>query len=875
MKGSIVCRLLLCLMILFRPGQLVAQVWDDFSDGDFTQGVGWTGDMGQYVVSGGMLRLNSTGSDSSFLVTALPAGSDTMEWSFVLKMPFSPSSVNYCRVYLAASQQHLEGPLDGYFLQFGETGSADAVTLYRQSGWLLYPLLRGRDSIVATSFTVNINVLRLPGGHWQLYTRLAGESTLFFEGNCTDAMISPAGYFGWKNVYTSGNATSFYLDDVYAGAYRRDTIVPQLLSAVFQNDSLIRITFSEAIDSVSAADPVNYSLHGSIHPYSAQKMSSGNQVELLFSQSLSANSSHTLCVVGVDDLTGNTVLTPQCVPVFRFGTASTGDIVITEIMADPTSSPGLPPVEYIEVFNRGTYSFLIQGWELNDATSSALLPDDTLHPGTYRVYADAALVHLFDSSVIAATKGVVDFPSLNNSGDHLELRDADGRRIDVIDYTLEMYRDPLRDDHGWSLERQDVGFACHHPLNWKASVDPSGGTPGRENSRTSVFADTTGPWPVHAYPLDSVHIVIVFSEYPDTSGDFVQFFEMNLPGQSFDSLVWDPLQPLLTVTLTLPLDSSVIYQLTFLDSITDCAGNRLSRWATVDLALPVAIFPGDVRINEILFNPFPDGSDFVEVYHSGNSAIDLSTLRIAHADPETGIVSDPTPFSPTPRLLLPGQYAVVADHPSDVQYRYKATDTRNFISTPLPSFNDDEGIVVLLNQSLLELERYHYREDHHFPLLTDPEGVSLERISFYLPATDSTNWHSAAERAGFATPGARNSQALNPAKEKEKLLWVDPVLFTPDNNGEKDVQLIVCRPPQQGYVAHAALLDQHGEVVRTLARQELLGEEGRWIWDGLDDAGLPTVPGIYIAVVELFHINGQTKSSKTVSVVARPLENGN
>jgi hypothetical protein len=34
-------------------------------------------------------------------------------------------------------------------------------------------------------------------------------------------------------------------------------------------------------------------------------------------------------------------------------------------------------------------------------------------------------------------------------------------------------------------------------------------------------------------------------------------------------------------------------------------------------------------------------------------------------------------------------------------------------------------------------------------------------------------------------------------------------------------------------------------------------------------------PGIYIAVVELFHINGQTTSSKTVSVLAKPLYDGN
>ena len=875
MKGSIVCRLLLCLMSLFRPAQVMAQVWDDFSDGDFTQGVSWTGDTGQYVVSSGMLRLNSSGSDSSFLVTALPASVDTMEWSFTLKMPFSPSSVNYCRVYLVASQPQLEGPLDGYFLQVGETGSADAVILYRQNGWTLSPLLRGRDSLVATSFTLSINVLRLPGGQWQLFTRSASESSPFFEGIYSDAMISPAGFFGWKNVYTSGNATAFYLDDVYAGAYRRDTISPQLLSAVFQKDSVVLVTFSEAIDAVSAVDPLNYTINGSMHPYLAVPGSTGNQVELRFSQTFSGNSSQTICVMNIEDLAGNAVLQQPCVPVFRFGVAATGDLVITEIMSDPTSSPGLPPVEYIELFNRSPYSILIQDWELSDAASAAQLPDDTLHPGQYRVYAEATLVNLFDSVIGKTAKGVVDFPSLNNSGDHLELRNAGGLRIDVLDYTLQMYRDPLRDDHGWSLERQDVHFPCHDPLNWKASVDLSGGTPGRENSRQIVFSDTSGPWPVYAYPPDSLHLAIYFSEYPDTVNDFAQFMTMDLPGQSFDSLFWDPVQPLLTVRLSLPLDSSLVYTLTFSDSIRDCAGNRLSRWNTVQVALPFVIHPGDIRLNEILFNPHPDGSDFVEVYHAGKQAIDLSTLRVAHADPETGLVTDPVPFSATARLLLPGQYAVASEDISDIQKRYRVKDQRTLISSPLPSFNDDEGIVVLLDQSLRELERYHYRDDHHFPLLADPEGVSLERVSHLLVADDSTNWHSASVNSGFATPGAVNSQALSSSGDREKILWVDPVLFTPDNNGDKDAQLIICRPAQPGYVAHASILDQNGVVVRTLARQELLGDKGQWVWDGLDDAGAPLPPGIYIAVVELFHINGQTTSSKTVSVLAKPLYDGN
>lgn len=864
--------MLLGLSGLFRPDILPAQVWDDFNDGNFTQGVSWSGDTGQFVVSGGMLKLNSTGSDSSFLVAPLLNAGDTTEWSFLLKLAFAPSSMNYARVYLVSDQPVLEGPLNGYFLQFGETGSADAVVFFRQSGWTLTPVFRGRDSVVAAPFTLSVQVLRLPGGQWQLYTRTAQETTPVPEGSFTDNTYAPSGRIGWRCNYTTSNAAAFYMDDVYAGPFRRDTLPPMVTGAAFTSPSTLRVTFSEATDSATTVQCANYQLTGMGAPALVVRLAGGEQADLTFAAAFPDTNALDLCVLHIADHAGNSYALPQCRTVYRFAPARPADVVFTEVMSNPSNAPGLPPVEYVEVYNRGRSSLVLNSWWLHDAGTAARLPDDTLHPGQYRVYADASLTHLFDPAVQPHLRGVVGFPALNNSGDHLEITDAAGVRIDVLDYTLSMYRDPLRDDHGWSLERQDVRYPCSDALNWKASVDPTGGTPGRQNSRWTVFSDTVAPWPVHAFPVDDQHLLVTFSEYPDTtSAGFNRQLTMDLQGQHFDSLSWDPLSPVLRLRLSVPLDSGRIYQLHFTDSITDCAGNRLSRWTSLPLALPVPLYPGSVVLNEILFNPYPEGSDFVEVYNAGSRAVNLATLIIARADPITGAVSDPVPFAATPRLLLPGAYAVATEQISDIHQRYRVADPRPFSRVVLPGFPDDEGVVVLMDQALQTLDRYAYRADHHFPLLTDPEGVSLERISFTIPASDSTNWHSAAENAGFATPGIRNSQALLPGSGQEKILWVEPVLFTPDNDGFKDTQLIRCQPAKQGYVARAAILGQYGEVVRTLARQELLGDSGQWIWDGLDDNGATVAPGIYVAVVELFHISGRTASARAATVVAKPI----
>ncbi len=49
-------------------------------------------------------------------------------------------------------------------------------------------------------------------------------------------------------------------------------------------------------------------------------------------------------------------------------------------------------------------------------------------------------------------------------------------------------------------------------------------------------------------------------------------------------------------------------------------------------------------------------------------------------------------------------------------------------------------------------DHFAYREQMHFDLLKDKEGVSLERLSPDGASDDPRNWHSAASAVGYATP---------------------------------------------------------------------------------------------------------------------------
>src|ERR1043166_5051230 len=113
-----------------------AQVNDNFTDGDFTASPAWSGDAAEFIVNASQqLQLNNSVAGASYLSTPSPGSSvDNIQWNFYIKQSFAPSGSNYGRVYLVSDNANLEASLNGYYLQFGEAGSLDAVELFRQTG---------------------------------------------------------------------------------------------------------------------------------------------------------------------------------------------------------------------------------------------------------------------------------------------------------------------------------------------------------------------------------------------------------------------------------------------------------------------------------------------------------------------------------------------------------------------------------------------------------------------------------------------------------------------------------------------------------------------------------------------------------------------
>jgi hypothetical protein len=545
------------------------------------------------------------------------------------------------------------------------------------------------------------------------------------------------------------------------------------------------------------------------------------------------------------------------------------DVVISEIMADPTPQVGLPNNEWIELRNTSTNPINLQGWRIGDASGqSGPMPAFVLQPDSFVIVTSAGAVSAM--SVFGRTISVTSFPSLNNDADELYLRSAQGRIIHYVSYTSGWYQNTLKAAGGWTLEIVDPRNPCSGISNWKASIDPKGGTPAKRNSVDAVNNDQTPPGLKGAFLIDNTTIILTFDEPLDSSSAATISRYSISPSVAITSAI--ALAPSFTqvqLKLSSPLNTSTINTITA-TGVTDCKGNQIGTRNTVRIGVPQVAAPGDVIINEILFDPKPTGFDYVEFYNRSNKIIDASQLHIANRN-SSGAISSLVKLSATSLYIFPGDYIVVTQNSSslDKEYLVKNPDAVLTLSS-LPSFPNDKGTVVLLNFQGVVIDEVAYSEKWHFALIRDAEGVALERIDPNGPSQDKNNWTSAASTAGYGTPGYQNSQ-YKLAGNLNATVEVSPKVFSPDNDGFNDLAIISYQLSESGFVANINIFDANGRLVRNLVKNDILGVKGSWTWDGLDDKQQKLPIGSYVVFTELFNLNGKRQQFKNVVVLARKL----
>jgi hypothetical protein len=1106
-----------CFIVLVLAGQAHSQVNENFLDGDFTSNPTWYGDVNKFTAASTELWLNAPAvADVAFLSTP----SSTLlnaEWQFYNRMEFNPSSANFCRFYLVSDQKNLNATnMNGYYVELGRL--ADEISLYKTVNGVSTRIIDGPDDMLNSAIChTRVKVTRT-GNVWELWADSTGGLGFVSLGSVADSAVNETYFLGAYCKYTATRSDKFFFDEVVAtGTLWPDIAPPAMLDYTLGMMNTLELSLSEPVTQADLI-PANFTLdNGLTVTQVAEDSLDAKKIKITASGNFLPDSIYHLHIGALHDFAGN--LSGGVSQIFALHTAVPGEIIINEIMADPTPGVGLPNAEYIELYNQSIYPMNLRNWEIKIGNVLKTLPFYTLLPGEFLVLLDVNDTALFGTSI--PKLGMISLPGLANAGASILLADTGGVPIDELAYNLSWYHDADKEGGGFSLERVNPGDLCLVADNWRASNAFNGGTPGTQNS---VWDTSWVELGAHSVWIDSVHLLLVFNKQLDSAGFILSNFNLqnlasiqtlstdscilvlsgpltantpflltismvldcnqqfissplimqvvNYQPQLFDVLIDElmidetppiglpaaeymeikNMQPfplnlagftlhvntdLYTLgNLTIPADSFIVltddnnlglftglntggifafsglnneegiislfhangsllhavhysnayydapgkenggwslemidtskpclqninwtasldvsggtpgrrnsystdvadthqphvlktgietssqvlilyfdesilpnsftladlsltngtalnlaYSSTLLDEykvllqdplmadstyyislngLSDCEGNPMVA-DSLPYSIPVTPANFDLIINEVLADPLSGCIDYVEIYNRGEAAVDLSQLNMGEGDTSTHLLTSYAPVYTQSVLLHPGEYLLISEDHEKIMDCYFFRDSTSYWDiSSLPDFSNASGVVGISTTGQQWIDMFAYNEDMHLGMLNSTDGVALERIDPSAPTQNSMNWHSAATTVGYGTPGYQNSQFL-PGVLVADQFELTPEIISPDNDGYKDYLQIYYTFDQPGYTASLKIFDQAGRLEKDLVNNELLGTSGSFLWDGSNNEGAKVNVGIHIIYFEVVGVQGEVISFKKPVVVA-------
>ena len=533
------------------------------------------------------------------------------------------------------------------------------------------------------------------------------------------------------------------------------------------------------------------------------------------------------------------------------------DIIISEIMAKPTPVIGLPAVEYIELHNRLPYPVNLHNWRLKLGNTVKTLPDIQLdscgyavliaqkNQGQFMPFCDK----IFTLSSLAITDG----------GQQLTLYNQHEEVIHYVSYSRSWHTEPIKQEGGWSLEMIDENWPCAGNENWNSSTSPQGGTPGAPNSiRNTLYFNST-PLITGVTLPDSTTLRVHFSrtvsaDVTENDGKFrteppIDISAISEVPPKFSSI---------DIRFETAVQPNTDYTLLLSGTLTDCGGNTYRIDDRIPFGRDQTPTTFDLVINEILTNPLgDDNADYLEIYNRSNHIIDLKEVKVGYGGdtlPQKAVTA-----ASQGHQILPKTYVALCKRKSITTEQYFCKDERTLVECDsLPDFAISKGTIHLTDRSLQSIDRFSYTEEMHYSKLLTTKGVSLERLYADMPTQDENNWRSAAESAGFGTPGYENSQSGNNPEINE--FEITPEVFSPDNDGFEDYTELLCSFTEEENRVSIIIYNNHGQPVKHLANNVLCGTTARFRWDGDDDRGQSAPAGMYVVQIESWNL----RSKKTI-----------
>ncbi len=389
---------IVCLFILFFQS-LTAQFTDDFSDGNFSNNPTWNGDVSNFIVNGDFrLQLNGAGPDTSILYSSVTIPDSTV-WEMEFRMDFAPSLNNRLRIYLQANTTNFPD-VDGYFLEIGESGADDALTLYRSDGTSKSEIAKATLGALSEDPAIaKIKVQRSHDGDWAIFANYENGNILNLEATgFDDTYVGGNLFFGLWCKYSSSNASNFSFDNIVITELLPDVTPPQIIAINPISLNEIELEFDEPLDESSASDINNYFINNGIENpiVAAWEASNSGNVILTLNDNLVNQTTYELEIQNIKDQEENVINT--------INTTFEVDFETLEVINVLALSPTEIEVEFSNTIDSTTGSLSINYTIDNGIGNPEIINIDIMEP--FRVSLDLAQPLSNNTSYILTVENV-------------------------------------------------------------------------------------------------------------------------------------------------------------------------------------------------------------------------------------------------------------------------------------------------------------------------------------------------------------------------------------------------------------------------------------------------------------------------------------
>lgn len=506
---------------------------------------------------------------------------------------------------------------------------------------------------------------------------------------------------------------------------------------------------------------------------------------------------------------------------------------ITEVLAapDPTR-PRAPSVDFVEVHYTGTDTIRTEGWSLSVNQYSYPLSSKRWAPGEVAVVGDS---NGFPSQLRPLVwHGKIQVLS---SYCWIQLRDAYRRPVVQSHINPKWFLPSDKSKGGFSWEAQTKQLTCLNPIGWSVCSLPSGSSPGELSvGSDSAVGRRAGGIRIWRW-VDERTLEVVF-RHPMSC---INRKEISL---SLDSITPDSIWAVSPWTWLLHWEELLDWSGAPSKSLRwsgtkHCDGTDLDTVLVV--GWPESAEPGDWKITELLLNPLPGESRYVELQNTSEKWLNAGDLRVVSVDPVTRtdlsfrILTEPgVSIAPKSCIALSESWARMASDFSELDsFRFHQS------AAELP-WNDDLAVGRIEDADGQTMIEFHASKSHHFLGLIRTEGHSLVPALQHETETAQIEWTSHAPGSG--SPGmVPASVAISNANgqwrmRNNRCRWGAPAV-------------VEYHDLAQPVLAECWISTPSGQRILQLLPRGLLDSNGLLVWDGRMSNGLRAPDGTYLMCV--------------------------